>query len=150
MKTTIYIIAILVLNGSSFAQAAGKCSANKLASTQKKVSALMKADSPKASDVWGTLRKSFDGNRDCMAVYETYDFGEAVRHLMKSHWDQIGELEKYKTQDSSFFRFVISALKDETANIEDIKRLYSLAEANCPKGAENILRAVGQNTTTSK
>lgn len=146
MKTIGYILAISMLTGSSFSQAAGKCTANKLASTQKKVSALMKADAPKTSGVWEKLRRSFDGNRDCMTVYETYDFGEAIRNLMKNHWDHIADLEKYRIEDSSFFQFVMAGLKDKTANIEDIKRLHSLAESNCPKSAEEICKEVSQNT----
>ena len=125
--------------------AAGTCTSNKLAATQKRVAAVMKADTPKESNSWEKLKKAFDGNRGCMAVYEAYDFGEAIRHLMTNHWDQIGKLEKYMKSDSNFFQFVISGLKDETANAEDLKKIQTLAQTKCPQGAEAICKEVVDN-----
>jgi|GEM_PF-4789309 len=150
MKITIYIIATLALLRVGTGYAAGACSASKLASTQKKVAALMKADSPKESNSWEKLRKFFNGNRDCMAVYESYDFGEAIRHLIKNHWRTIGSLEKYRKEDDSFFSFVISGLKDKTANIEDIKATHALAEKSCPPGAEALCKEILEDTETAR
>ena len=150
MKTIIYVFIFLSVLPVKMLGAAGKCTAAKLAITQGNVAAVMKSDKPKCPDSWEKLRLAFEGNRDCMAVFEAYDFGEAARHLMQNHWDKIGSLEKYKNEDNAFFLFVMSGLKDETANIEDIKAIHSMAEKKCPSGAESLCQEIAVNTLRTR
>jgi hypothetical protein len=122
--------------GSVDLLAAGNCTANALGKTQKNVHAFV-GKVATAKDPWSLLRSSFKDHRECMKMYETYDFGEAVRKVMLTRWEVVGDLEKYKIEDSAYYSFVLEALKDETADQEDIKKNTEMT-SKCPSNATAI------------
>jgi hypothetical protein len=134
MATPFIITLFIVLIGPTplTALAAGKCSAAMLGKAQKEVSQSMKS-LEKSEAPWTALRNSFSGRRECMRIYETYDFGEAIRKIFLKNWKALPEFKELKDKDPGFYRFALSALEDETANQKDIKSIADLAINNCPK-----------------
>jgi hypothetical protein len=117
--------------------ARGLCSGENLTLIQDEVTMLLNGKDQLAQP-WEALRAAFEGKRECMFIYETYMFSETIAYFMLEYWEQINMLNRYSTKDPSYFQFVLSALSDETANIEDINKIRLLAETKCPEGAESL------------
>ena len=141
---------IFILLNDITSEAAGKCTGVKLATTQRKIAVFLKTVRASNKAPWENYRNVFSGNRECMSIFETTDFGEASRKLVMDHWKIIGSLKKYETEDKKFYEFVISAFEDETAPIEDIKAIHINANMKCPPGAEPICKEILDKTQSTK
>lgn len=132
-----YVFILFTLTISNFdVMAAGRCTSANLAKAQRNFNLFLKNASGN-KDPWTKLRDAFKGNRECMVITETYDFGEAIRKIMITQWERIGGLQKFKNEDAPYYSFVMSALEDETASQNDIKKINKLAE-KCPSGASFV------------
>lgn len=90
---------------------------------------------------WAALHKSFVVYHGCDngGVAEGYD--DAVNHLLVRQWDALASVKVEILRDKAFASFVLRHINEEW-DLNDLKRVRSLASKHCPKNLDQFCRDV--------
>ena len=118
-----------------------------IASTCSAASKCSDADAQAAETTTGTLKtwsaiysgfKSY-GRCDDGGIAE--GFTEAVVHLLASKWDSLPKAASLAKKDPAFRTFFLKHI-DASADTDELKKIYSFAQSECPKKLRNLCAAI--------
>lgn len=90
-------------------------------------------------DSWRNMSRGYTQFKHCDDGSIGEGFSEAVARLFVSQWKRLSQFQQYAAKNPEFEKFVLSHI-DATLNVEDLKKIQSLAETSCP-AAHRILCA---------
>lgn len=89
---------------------------------------------------WDALYGSYKSYRQCDDGAIGEGFSESVARILVDHWTSLPDLARVGDKDDEFLRFVLKHV-DATLNMDDVQKIKSNAQTECPAG---LLKICGQ------
>lgn len=118
---------------------ASTCSAASTDCSEKEAQAAGNAtDSMKS---WTSIYSGFKHFGKCDDGGIAQGFTDAVVHLLASKWSSLPKVAVFVRKDPEFYKFFLRHI-DASADTDELKKIYSFAQSECPVSLQNLCAAI--------
>lgn len=94
---------------------------------------------------WTSIYSGFKRFWNCDDGGIAEGFTEAVVHLLASKWSSLPTVSVLIKKDPKFYKFFLRHI-DASADTDELKKIYSLAQSECPINLQKLCLAIQSKT----